>query len=241
MPSERKVTLAEFEAHLGNTAVPRRIDEVIVHHTWSPTAAQYAGISTVAGVRRYHMQVRGWSDNGYHVMVPPVRNEVFLCRPLARSGAHCLNHNTHSVGVSFIADFDKEDPQRYGGMEEGVQVVAALCRRFGLPVSDVRFHREFADKSCPGTKMSLSWFRTRVQVALADGSDEDGEDGEEGSNALRVVLLDGSEFGTVVDCAARLEEGTTRCGLRALAEALGYVVTPHIDDQGKVYLRKGGE
>ena len=159
MPSERCVSLAEFEEHLRAVAVPRRVDEVIVHHTWRPTAAEYAGIATVRGVRNYHMQVRGWSDNGYHVMIAPT-GEVFLCRPLGRSGAHTSGRNAHSVGVSFIANFDSEEPSRYGGMRAGLRVVATLLERFGLSEQAIRFHREFAAKSCPGVKLSLTQFRT---------------------------------------------------------------------------------
>jgi hypothetical protein len=49
----------------------------------------------------------------------------------------------------------------------------------------------------------------------------------------KVVLLPGS---TVIPCHARLEGDTTRCDLRSLAEALGYEVIDHLDEQGKLYL-----
>jgi hypothetical protein len=169
MPTERKVTIAEFTQHLAAQKFSRRIDEVIVHHTWSPTAAQYKGLATIQGIRRYHMETRGWSDNGYHVMFAP-NGDLWLCRPLARSGAHTLNRNARTIGVSFIANFDAEDPATYGGMAVGVAAVAALCKRWSLPTSAIRFHREFADKSCPGTRMDLAKFRAHVQAAMQGGT-----------------------------------------------------------------------
>lgn len=226
MPTERCVSLREFEEHLAKVQVPRRIDEVVVHHTWSPTSADYAGIATVRAVRNYHMQVRGWSDNGYHVMIAPT-GEVFLCRPLERSGAHTAGRNAYTIGVCFIANFDSEDPQRYGGMAAGLKVVALLLKRFGLDEADIRFHREFASKTCPGTKMSLSWFRQ--QVALVAG-------GGMGSVGLKVVLLPDNE---VVECAPAIENGVTRVALRPLVAALGCKVHDHIGDQGKVYVERG--
>lgn len=227
MPSERRVGLQELMQHLSTAGVPRRIDEIVVHHTWRPTAAQYTGIATVRGVRNYHMQVRGWSDNGYHVMIAPT-GEVFLCRPLGRSGAHTSGRNAHSVGVAFIANFDAEDPEQYSGMQAGVQVIAALLRRFGLDEQAIRFHREFAPKTCPGTKMPLAQLRQQVAAALANGQGGS-------SDKVRVVLLPGN---AVVECAAEVEDGVTRVAMRPLLEALGHQVHDHVKDQGKIYVHR---
>lgn len=230
MPTEQQVTFEQFRQHLADVLVDRHVDEVIVHHTWKPTAADYRGIETVSGVRRYHMQVRGWSDNGYHVMIGP-SGEIFLCRPLRRAGAHVRGRNAHSIGVSFIANFDEAEPSEYAGLATGHRVVAALLERFDLPLSAIRFHREFASKTCPGMKLYLTQFRHRAGEAQGQLDATDGGQGW----PLKVVLLPGNEL---VDCSARLERGVTRCDLRPLAEALGYAVHAHISDQGKVYVTR---
>lgn len=222
MPTEREVTIEQFRQHLREITMGRSIDEVMIHHTWSPTAAQYRGIETVRGVRRYHMQVRGWSDNGYHVMIGP-DGRLFLCRPFSRAGAHVAGRNAHSIGVAFIANFDREEPDAFGGMGTGLQVVAALLERFDLAPAAVRFHREFAPKTCPGRKLSLAEFRRRVV-----------EVGARQATELKVVLPENR----VVACAARVEDGVTRVALRPLAEALGWRVCEHIADQGKIYLAR---
>ncbi|HEY3398274.1 MAG TPA: peptidoglycan recognition family protein [Armatimonadota bacterium] len=224
MPNEQQLGGDEFAQYLKGAQVARGVAEVIVHHTESPTAAQYRGISTVAAVRRYHMEVRGWSDNGYHLMIGP-GGEIFRCRPLERAGGHCLGHNEHSVGVSFIANFDEEDPAGYAGWRTGQMVVAAVLQRFGLGVDRLHFHREFADKTCPGTKLDLVSFRAQVQAIL---------DGER-DGATRVVLLPGSNL---IPCRARVEGDVTRVDLRPLAEALGFEAVDHLREEGKVYLRK---
>ncbi len=221
MPSERQVSFAEFEQHLNNLRMPRMIDEVIVHHTEEPRAAQYRGLSTIQGVRRYHMQVRGWSDNGYHIMIAP-NADIWLCRPLERAGGHCLGHNAHSVGLSYIANFDAEDPRSYGGMVTGQRVVQAVLKRFGLGVKAVHFHREFADKTCPGMKLDLTTYRKEV---------------EQMSQELQIVVEPARKM---IPCHARLESDTTRVDLRALAEGLGYEVVDRIREEGKVVVREGG-
>ncbi len=225
MPSEREVTLEQFRDHLQALPPGRRIDEVVVHHTWSPTAAQYRGLATVRGVRNYHMQVRGWSDNGYHVMIGP-DGRIFLCRPLQRSGAHVAGRNAHTVGVSFIANFDSEDPQAYGGMQAGRDVVAALLERFDLATTDIRFHREFAPKTCPGLKLSLAEFRSAV------ASDAAGP-----TPARLVVLLPGYEH----TAAPMFQNGTHYLTVRQVADLFGLDLIDNRATNGKLYLREPGE
>ncbi len=226
MPTERPVSIEGFRQHLAHAQITRRIDEVVVHHTWRPTAAEYRGIETVRGVRRYHMQVRGWSDNGYHVMVGPDAS-IFLCRPLDRAGAHTRGRNAHSIGVSVIANFDSEEPGEHGGVQSAVQVIAALLDRLNLGTEAIRFHREFASKTCPGTKLSLAGVRALVAEALVGMSLP-----SQGHPA--VVLLPENER---VECAARAENGVTRVDMRPLLAALGYGVHDHTADLGKIFVR----
>jgi hypothetical protein len=42
----------------------------------------------------------------------------------------------------------------------------------------------------------------------------------------------------VVECRLKVERGVCRVDLRPVAEALGFVVTDHLADQGKVYVRR---
>ncbi|MFO8082574.1 MAG: peptidoglycan recognition family protein [Armatimonadota bacterium] len=225
MPTEREVTMEQFRTHLDAIEVRRRIDEVVVHHTWSPAAGDYRGTATVRGVRRYHTGVRGWSDNGYHVMIGP-DGAIFLCRPMARAGAHVAGRNAHTIGVSLIANFDRDEPAEYAGLAAGHQVVAALVERFDLSTRDIRFHREFAAKTCPGLKLGLAQFRRDVVEAGAVAASV---------GRPKIVLLPGSE---VVECNAAVEDGTTRVDLRPLAEALGCTVHDRLREQGKVYVRR---
>ncbi len=230
MPTERQVALPECLDYIQRVSVARHIGSVIVHHTWRPTAAQYQGLATVRGVRRYHMQTRGWSDNGYHIMISPP-GDIFFCRPLARVGAHCRGQNQHSVGLSYIANFDEEDPDEYPGLEVGQKVVAALLARFDLTPDDVHFHREYANKTCPGTRLHLAEYRQQVAALRTEPLPPC----PPASLSLKVVLLPGSQ---VIDCHPQLIDGTTRCDLRPLAEALDCEVYDHLRDQNKIYLRR---
>lgn len=161
MPTERQVTLEQALEHIARAPVTRPVTSVIVHHTERPTGAQYAGMPTIQAVRRYHVEERGWSDNGYHIMVGPP-GDIFLCRPLELEGAHTLGQNAHSVGLSYVADFDTEAPAAHAGLAVGQRLVAAMLGRWSLGLEAIRFHREFAVKSCPGWTLELEEYRREV-------------------------------------------------------------------------------
>lgn len=235
---QMKITSAE--AAIAAEPPSRRIDEVVVHHTWSPTSAQYKGLATVEGIRAYHMGTRGWSDIGYHWLIAP-DGTCYSGRPMSRSGAHTLGRNEHTAGVAAIANFDNEDPWAWGGMDELLRVVRALLTRYKLTAANVRFHREFADKSCPGDRLNLARFRQAVDgVAVEPTQREDAEDMQ-----IKIVILPGHEH---VVQGVLSHDGTeawwpVRASLAAL-QAAGCLAAPlepvpdHIATQGKVYVRR---
>jgi len=229
MTGERLMSIDEFDKYLERQDVPRRIDEVIVHHTWKPTADQYAGKKTIAGIRNYHMNVRGWSDNGYHFMFG-TNGDLWRCRPMQRAGAHTLGRNAHSVGISYVANFDSDKPEEYPGWQTGIDATALLLSQFGIGIENIRFHREFASKTCPGLNVHMQAYRDEVQAVL---------DGQQPQPDLRVIILPEN---AVIPCGPEVDEdGVTRCDLRTLAEILGYDVIDHISDQNKIYVREASE
>ena len=159
----KQVTLGQLAEELKETKVTRGIQEVVLHHTWSPTAAQYRGQATWEAIRNYHVKERGWSDIGYHYGIGP-DGTVWRLRPVTKSGAHVLNRNQHTVGVAMIGNFDVEDPMK-NGLPVAAQVVRVLVDRFKLKPENIRFHREFANKICPGTRLDLANFRALVMDA----------------------------------------------------------------------------
>ena len=230
MPSERQVNLRGLAAHLRAVAVARWIGWLVQHHSWSPTAKQCHGISTVRGIRRYHMNVRGWSDNGYHIIVTP-QGEIFICRPLHRSGGHCIARNPDSVGVCFLGNFDTghdAPPEKWPGYPLLVSTVALICARFRIPIERVMPHSYYDPKTCPGTGFSMGEFRRAVRAAMANEI-------APGGKPVKIVILPDNEL---VDCNGRVEGGTTRADLRPLLEALGHQVHDHLADQKKIYVQR---
>jgi len=157
----KQMSLAQIKDFIKPPA-PRGIEEVVLHHTWSPTIAQYRGQATWEGIRNYHVNENGWSDIGYHFGVGGESRERLLwkLRPVTKSGAHVLNRNQHTIGVGMIGNFDVEDPTL--SVHAAAGLVRLLVDRFKLAAHNIRFHREFENKSCPGIRVSLAAFRELV-------------------------------------------------------------------------------
>ena len=148
----------------------RRIDAVHIHHTWRPNHAQWQGQSTVEAIRRYHVEELGWSDIAQHLTIGR-DGSLWTGRDLNRPPASIAGHNgTVDEGPFMIemnGDFDVgRDPFSGPQEQSAYQAVAEVCARFGLAVDAIRFHNEFAAKSCPGSSLLLADFRNVVDAML---------------------------------------------------------------------------
>jgi hypothetical protein len=233
IPGELEVTEEQVVAHILGYPVGRRIDFVGIHHSSSPTEADYfrnGALATVRGIRRHHMNVRDWRDAGYHIEVGP-DGRIFLARPMAQPGAHILNQNAHSIGVCLIGNYSQTDPTTVPGYKVLQRICAALIRRYALLPGDVYPHRAKQSTDCPGAKFAFDAFRRGVNEAALPGGGVPDE-------VLKIIVGTGPEPEKVIeDANALVEDGTLRADVRPLLEALGYrVIADHLTTQGKLYI-----
>ena len=123
----------------------RTIKEIIIHCSATPEGVGY----TVRDIDRWHRE-KGWNGCGYHYVVL-LDGTIEQGRPLRQAGAHCLNHNAHSIGICYIggldsrgAPSDTRTPEQRDVLRSLVQ---SLKKRF--PGATVHGHNEFAAKACP--------------------------------------------------------------------------------------------
>ena len=81
----------------------RTITEIIIHCTATPEGKDV----TVEQIRQEHIKNRGFSDIGYHYVV--YRNgHVVDGRDVDKIGAHCTNHNAHSIGIAYVGGVENK-------------------------------------------------------------------------------------------------------------------------------------
>lgn len=230
-------TLEEFGAWLrGQRPGHGAVKATVLHHTWSPAAAQYKGRPTIEAIRRYHVQDRGWSDIGANAYACP-DGTVFTGRPLSASnwahaqvslsrpeaeakalaGGDAGWFNKYAFGLETVANFDAEDPYGDGAAaksyETAMRVLEVVHRVYGLPPSRLFFHRDVADKSCPGRKLDRARVRADLARRLGGGSPD---------SALGVVRLGGPGGDQLLPCNPnRPTGGPVWVGLRGFVEGIG--------------------
>ena len=74
----------------------RRITLIIIHCSATPEG-QSLDFETC---RNDHIRHRGFRDIGYHFYITR-DGTIHLGRPLEQVGAHCHNHNRHSIGICY--------------------------------------------------------------------------------------------------------------------------------------------
>lgn len=241
----REYTIEGFRAYLlGQSG--RHPKATVLHHCYRPNAQQYRGLSTIQGIQRTHMKKAfpsGIAANCYC----GCDGAIFNARPLSwanwahayveRAWSGCYDaarivaggdrawFNTWAFGVETVGDFDAEDPTTSRAMATSLDVLAVVHRLYTIPVERCFLHRDVADKTCPGKRVTREWVHSQLRARLT---------GDIGG-ALKVVRLPDSQ---VIDCRPEVEAGVTRCDLRQLSEALGYeVIADHLSTQRKLYLR----
>ena len=66
---------------------------------------EYHGKAKRRDRRQDHILHRGFRDIGYHFYI--TRNgEIHRGRALEKVGAHCRDHNTHSIGICYEGGLD---------------------------------------------------------------------------------------------------------------------------------------
>lgn len=101
--------------------------------------------------RRDHIRHRGFTDIGYHFYITR-DGEIHRGRPLEKVGAHCKNHNRHSIGICYegglSADCTPADTRTLMQKGSMLALLRELCLLF--PKALIVGHHDLNSvKPCP--------------------------------------------------------------------------------------------
>jgi hypothetical protein len=136
--------------------------ELHVHHTWKPSHKDFNGsngLDLQRNMRNYHVNTRGWSDIAQHVTLLP--DGTFVTgRDFASDPASIKGHNSGAFCVEMVGTFDVGNDV-FGGKQKDSML--RLARFFFDKGKYIRFHRENAPKTCPGTSIDKATFMADVK------------------------------------------------------------------------------
>lgn len=144
----------------GNKVGGNNPKEIIVHHSEHSTANVY-------DIDRWHKD-KGWCGIGYHYFIDKQGN-IYTGRPEDWTGAHCIDHNTKSIGICLQGRLQTEkvtDPQ-YKALLWLIQDIKN--RRGNMSVYG---HKELNSTDCPGN-LDLNNLRRDLNNEVVDTNDDE--------------------------------------------------------------------
>jgi len=146
--------------------------ELHVHHTWKPDHSDWAkrpdGLYWSQAMRNYHINSRGWSDIGQHVTLCP-DGKFVTGRDFGKTPASISGYNTGAFAVEMIGNFDVGHDKFDGPQKEAM---IGLARWFYKRGKYIRFHRENAPKTCPGSSIDKNVFMAEVRGQIIERGDD---------------------------------------------------------------------
>lgn len=125
----------------------RTITLIIIHCSATPEGRSL----DFETCRTDHIRHRRFTDIGYHFYI--TRNgEIHRGRPLEKTGAHCKNHNSHSIGVCYEGGLSREGiPTDTRTLKQKASLLALLRElRTAFPRALIVGHHDLNPmKSCP--------------------------------------------------------------------------------------------
>lgn len=144
-----------------------------IHHTWKPDHSDYNGANGIRlqeNMFKYHTQVNGWADIGQHLTLLPDGKWV-TGRAFNKTPASITGHNTGALAIEMLGNFDKGNDVLEG---EQLNAIIELCVYFvrnGLPYEKIIFHREYSNKTCPGTGIDKTEFIETIKSRAEMGKE----------------------------------------------------------------------
>jgi hypothetical protein len=133
---------------------------IIIHHSLTKDG------STVSwdAIRWYHTRTNGWRDIGYHAGIELIGGhyEVLIGRMFDEEGAHATGHNSDSLGICLVGNFDTAPPPP-AQLDLAIRFTRSLCRVLEIPATRVYRHSDFSAKTCPGALFPWGEFIRRLQ------------------------------------------------------------------------------
>jgi N-acetylmuramoyl-L-alanine amidase len=126
---------------------------VVVHHTaGAAPRTLLAEQSEMRAIQRLHQNARGWNDIGYNYVIAP-SGRVYEGRGYGIVGAHTENHNTGTVGISFMGNYQNAKPSLRSLVAYRLLVRKLKVR--GARIRSVTGHKFMPGQStaCPGENL----------------------------------------------------------------------------------------
>jgi hypothetical protein len=153
-------------------------NRILIHHIASPNSTDYSRAHAFQICRdnqNDHMDNNKWADTGQHFTIS--RGGYSLegrhgSLDALRSGkrivraAHCPGQNENAIGIENEGLYTSVEPPQ-SQWNALVVFCAYVCKQYGIPVAEIKGHRDYHNTECPGAKLYAKLPQLRKDVAVA--------------------------------------------------------------------------
>jgi len=126
---------------------------------------------SAAQIHELHL-ANGWSGIGYHYVIRK-DGTIERGRPRDDVGAHTYEHNTKSIGINVVGNFEYAIPQDEQ-IESAGKLIAALCHIYNISPDETTIlgHKDIHATLCPGANLyeRLGTIREKALYYFAEAS-----------------------------------------------------------------------
>jgi len=160
------------------TTLQHPANRVLIHHIACPNSTDYSlahALQVSRDDQADHIDNNGWSDTGQHFTVSRggYRMEGRHGSLDALTGgttmiraAHCPGQNDNAIGIESEGTYIDVLPPK-ALWDSLVVLVAYVCRQYGIPVTEIKGHRDLYNTLCPGDAFYAKLPQLRADVAAA--------------------------------------------------------------------------
>ena len=140
----------DWQARNTNIKAIGKVSKVFIHHTVSNPSSDPA--KDAREIQNFHMNSRGYADIAYTWLVHPDGTviEGRMIGDKAAQGAHTLNHNSTSIAISAIGNYEENEPSEtlMQGMRDALQYAKNKGQITDSPT--IRPHKDVYPTQCAG-------------------------------------------------------------------------------------------
>ncbi|XP_072247863.1 peptidoglycan recognition protein 5 [Leuresthes tenuis] len=126
---------------------------VVIHHTALQNCEGLGGCKDlVVSIQRMHMSERQFDDIGYNFLVGG-DGTVFEGRGWGVVGAHTKGHNSNSLGIAFMGNFNNDTPSKEALSSVKQLLLSGVSQGFLHPQYVLYGHRDLGTTACPGENL----------------------------------------------------------------------------------------
>ncbi len=139
------------------------LNTIIVHHSALPLS------DGALEIQSKHVQFKGFADIGYNFVIDE-SGQIYEGRCLTARGAHTGGHNTGTIGIVLLGNFELTEPTE-AQLTTLKRLVRCLAREYAI--THLAGHRDFQPQVtvCPGKNLEalLSNLATELRLEFGTG------------------------------------------------------------------------